>query len=79
VVATTLDRTADLGTDLVEIYRLMLLTRTFDERITLLSHQGRVAISASVRGHEAALVPAPGSSGPARTSSTRTTETSASY
>jgi len=55
-VATTLDRIADLGTDLVEIYRLMLLTRTFDERITLLSHQGRVAISASVRGHEAAQV-----------------------
>jgi 2-oxoisovalerate dehydrogenase E1 component alpha subunit len=34
----------------------MLLTRAFDERITLLSHQGRVAISASVRGHEAAQV-----------------------
>jgi 2-oxoisovalerate dehydrogenase E1 component alpha subunit len=56
VVATTLDRTADLSTDLLKIYRLMLLTRTFDERITLLSHQGRVAISASVRGHEAAQV-----------------------
>jgi 2-oxoisovalerate dehydrogenase E1 component alpha subunit len=55
-VATTLDRTADLGTDLLKIYRLMLLTRSFDERITLLSHQGRVAISASVRGHEAAQV-----------------------
>ena len=47
-MATTLDRTADLGTDLLKIYRLMLLTRAFDERITLLSHQGRVAISASV-------------------------------
>jgi 2-oxoisovalerate dehydrogenase E1 component alpha subunit len=56
VVATTLDRTADLGTDLLKIYRLMLLTRIFDERVTLLSHQGRVAISASVRGHEAAQV-----------------------
>ncbi len=55
-MATTLDRTADLGTDLIKIYRLMLLTRTFDERITLLSLQGRVAISASVRGHEAAQV-----------------------
>ena len=55
-MATTLDRTVDLGTDLPKIYRLMLLTRTFDERITLLSHQGRVAISASVRGHEAAQV-----------------------
>ena len=55
-MATTLDRTADLSTDLVKIYRLMLLTRAFDERITLLSHQGRVAISASVRGHEAAQV-----------------------
>jgi 2-oxoisovalerate dehydrogenase E1 component alpha subunit len=55
-VATTLDRGADLGTDLLKIYRLMLLTRAFDERIILLSHQGRVAISASVRGHEAAQV-----------------------
>ena len=34
VLATTLDRTADLGTDLLKIYRLMVLTRTFDERIT---------------------------------------------
>jgi 2-oxoisovalerate dehydrogenase E1 component alpha subunit len=56
VVATTLDHTADLGTDLLKIYRLMRLTRAVDERITLLSHQGRVAISASVRGHEAAQV-----------------------
>jgi 2-oxoisovalerate dehydrogenase E1 component alpha subunit len=55
-VAFTLDRSADLGTDLLKIYRLMLLTRAFDERITLLSHQGRIAISASVRGHEAAQV-----------------------
>ena len=55
-MATTLDRSADLGTDLLEIYRLMLLTRAFDERITRLSHQGRVGISASVRGHEAAQV-----------------------
>ncbi|MCC7370630.1 MAG: thiamine pyrophosphate-dependent dehydrogenase E1 component subunit alpha [Chloroflexi bacterium] len=34
----------------------MLLTRIFDDRITLLSHQGRVGISASARGHEAAQV-----------------------
>jgi len=51
-VAFTLDRSADLGTDLLKVYRLMLLTRAFDERITLLSHQGRIAISASVRGHK---------------------------
>jgi len=56
-VATRVDRSAELGTDLPKIYRLMLLTRAFDERITLLSHQGRIAISASVRGHEAAQVP----------------------
>src|SRR3954469_3156723 len=56
LVASTLDRSADLSSDLLKIYRLMLLTRAFDERITLLSHQGRIAISASVRGHEAAQV-----------------------
>jgi 2-oxoisovalerate dehydrogenase E1 component alpha subunit len=56
VVATTLDRAAVLGADLLKIYRLMLLTRAVDERIALLSRQGRVAISASVRGHEAAQV-----------------------
>src|SRR5262245_24966486 len=55
-VATTLDGSVDLGKDLLEIYRLMLLTRTVDDRITLLSHQGRVGISASTRGHEAAQV-----------------------
>lgn len=55
-MATTLDPTADLGADLLKIYRLMLLTRAFDDRITLLSHQGRVGISASARGHEAAQV-----------------------
>jgi 2-oxoisovalerate dehydrogenase E1 component alpha subunit len=55
-VATTLDGSVDLGRDLLEIYRLMLLTRTFDDRINLLSHQGRVGISASTRGHEAAQV-----------------------
>jgi 2-oxoisovalerate dehydrogenase E1 component alpha subunit len=55
-VATTLDPLADLGTDLVQIYRLMLLTRALDDRISLLSHQGRVGISGSARGHEAAQV-----------------------
>jgi 2-oxoisovalerate dehydrogenase E1 component alpha subunit len=52
----TLDPAADLGDELLKIYRLMLLTRAFDDRITLLSHQGRVGISASARGHEAAQV-----------------------
>lgn len=55
-MATTLDRAANLGADLLKLYRLMLLTRTFDDRITVLSHQGRVGISASARGHEAAQV-----------------------
>lgn len=55
-MATTLDPAADLGDELLKIYRLMLLTRAFDDRITLLSHQGRVGISASARGHEAAQV-----------------------
>jgi 2-oxoisovalerate dehydrogenase E1 component alpha subunit len=58
-VTTTSDPSAEfggLGTDLLPIYRLMLLTRAFDERITLLSHQGRVGIAASARGHEAAQV-----------------------
>jgi 2-oxoisovalerate dehydrogenase E1 component alpha subunit len=55
-VAITLEPAADLGTDLLKMYRLMLLTRTFDERITLLWHQGRVGIAASALGHEAAQV-----------------------
>ena len=55
-MATTLDPAADLGDELLKIYRLMLLTRAFDDRITVLSHQGRVGISASARGHEAAQV-----------------------
>lgn len=54
---TTPERPADLPEhDLLPIYRLMRLTRAFDERIALLSHQGRVGISASARGHEAAQV-----------------------
>jgi 2-oxoisovalerate dehydrogenase E1 component alpha subunit len=55
-VASTLERPTDLGPDLLKIYRLMLLTRVFDDRITLLAHQGRVGISGSSRGHEAAQV-----------------------
>jgi TPP-dependent pyruvate/acetoin dehydrogenase alpha subunit len=55
-VATTVDPLADLGADLVRIYRLMLLTRALDERISTLSHQGRIGISGSARGHEAAQV-----------------------
>ena len=50
------DRTADLGTDLLKIYRLMLLTRAFDERITLLVAPGPGRRSRLVRGHEAAQV-----------------------
>jgi len=56
LVASTVEHTVELGIDQVMVYRLMLLTRAFDERITLLAHQGRIAISASVRGHEAAQV-----------------------
>jgi 2-oxoisovalerate dehydrogenase E1 component alpha subunit len=56
VVATTVDPVADLGADLAKIYRLMLLTRALDERIGTLSHQGRIGISSSSRGHEAAQV-----------------------
>ena len=55
-MAATVDPVADLGADLVKIYRLMLLTRALDERIETLSHQGRVGISGSSRGHEAAQV-----------------------
>ncbi len=45
-----------LGADLARVYRTMLLTRQLDERIWLLSQQGRVAIAGPVRGHEAAQV-----------------------
>ena len=34
----------------------MLLTRALDDRISTLSHQGRIGISGSARGHEAAQV-----------------------
>ena len=49
----------DLGLDdgqAVELHRLMLLTRTLDERIWALNRQGRVGITAPCRGHEAAHI-----------------------
>ncbi|MFN8635102.1 MAG: thiamine pyrophosphate-dependent dehydrogenase E1 component subunit alpha [Chloroflexota bacterium] len=55
-MATTLDPRVDLGADSIRMYRLMLLTRAFDDRVNLLAHQGRIGISASTRGHEAAQV-----------------------
>ena len=38
------------------MYRTMVLSRTLDERIWLLNRQGKAAIAASARGHEAAQV-----------------------
>jgi len=40
--------------DLLEIYRLMVLSRTLDDRVWQLNRQGKAAIAASVAGHEAA-------------------------
>ncbi|MBI4218833.1 MAG: thiamine pyrophosphate-dependent dehydrogenase E1 component subunit alpha [Chloroflexi bacterium] len=42
--------------DLLEMYRIMALSRTLDERIWLLNRQGKAAIAASAQGHEAAQV-----------------------
>ncbi|PKB58057.1 MAG: hypothetical protein BZY73_00020 [SAR202 cluster bacterium Casp-Chloro-G3] len=40
--------------DLVEYYSKMVMVRTMDERIWMLNRQGKVPISASAQGHEAA-------------------------
>ena len=52
----TIVTTTELDADLARAYRVMLLTRALDERIWALSQQGRVGITGSVRGHEAAQV-----------------------
>lgn len=44
------------GADLVEMYRVMVLSRVLDERVWLLNRQGKAAIVASAQGHEAAQV-----------------------
>ena len=42
--------------DLLEMYRVMVLSRTLDERVWLLNRQGKAAIVASAQGHEAAQI-----------------------
>ena len=44
------------GEELLEMYRIMVLSRTLDERIWLLNRQGKAAIVASSQGQEAAQV-----------------------
>ena len=60
---TTLDATNSAlpsatldGAQLLEIYRLMVLCRTLDERVWLLNRQGKAAIVASAQGHEACQI-----------------------
>ena len=43
-------------TDLLEMYRTMVLSRKLDQRIWQMNRQGRAAIVASAQGHEAAQV-----------------------
>lgn len=43
-------------TDLISMYRIMVLSRHVDERIWQMNRQGKAAIAASARGHEAAQV-----------------------
>ena len=43
-------------TDLVGMYRTMVLSRTLDQRVWLLNRQGKAAIAASAQGHEAAQI-----------------------
>lgn len=40
--------------DLLDLYRVMVLSRNLDERIWMLNRQGKAAIVASAQGHEAA-------------------------
>lgn len=55
--AASIHRTLGLSDEqAVDLYRLMLATRTLDERIWALNRQGRVGITAPCRGHEAAQV-----------------------
>ena len=44
------------GSQLLEMYRLMMLCRTLDERVWLLNRQGKAAIVASAQGHEAGQI-----------------------
>ncbi|MBM3958257.1 MAG: thiamine pyrophosphate-dependent dehydrogenase E1 component subunit alpha [SAR202 cluster bacterium] len=57
---TTAARQAGAGIitsrDLLEMYRVMVMSRVLDERIWLLNRQGKAAIVASAQGHEAAQV-----------------------
>lgn len=41
---------------LLEMYRVMVLSRALDERVWLLNRQGKAAIVASAQGHEAAQI-----------------------
>src|SRR3990172_12228144 len=52
--------------DLLEMYRIMVLSRLLDERIWLLNRQGKAAIVASAQGHEAAQVALARATDPAR-------------
>jgi 2-oxoisovalerate dehydrogenase E1 component alpha subunit len=54
------------ATDLVDMYRIMVLSRVLDERIWLLNRQGKAAIVASAQGHEAAQVALARATDPAR-------------
>lgn len=54
------------GDDLLDMYRVMVLSRTLDERIWLLNRQGKAAIAASAQGHEAAQVAAVRATDPSR-------------
>lgn len=44
------------SSDLVDMYRTMVLSRNLDERVWLLNRQGKAAIAASAQGHEAAQI-----------------------
>jgi 2-oxoisovalerate dehydrogenase E1 component alpha subunit len=52
--------------DLVDIYRVMVLSRVLDERVWLLNRQGKAAIVASAQGHEAAQAACVRATDPAR-------------
>lgn len=44
------------GSDMLDMYNTMVLSRKLDERVWLLNRQGKAAIAASAQGHEAAQI-----------------------